>query len=94
MYDLYFECKHGNADDCIVYILCFSGIVTRRPLVLQLNQIEKGQQDYAQFLHTGNKRITDFCMSFTASSKDILGLIHLDIYFSSNANQIYTLLIL
>ncbi|KAL8112600.1 hypothetical protein AgCh_020067 [Apium graveolens] len=37
-----------------------SGIVTRRPLVLQLNQIEKGQQDYAQFLHTGNKRFTDF----------------------------------
>uniref|UniRef100_A0A166F8C0 Dynamin-type G domain-containing protein n=1 Tax=Daucus carota subsp. sativus TaxID=79200 RepID=A0A166F8C0_DAUCS len=37
-----------------------SGIVTRRPLVLQLNKIDEGQQDYAQFLHTGNKKFTDF----------------------------------
>ncbi|CAK9172640.1 unnamed protein product [Ilex paraguariensis] len=37
-----------------------SGIVTRRPLVLQLNKTEQGQEDYAQFLHTGNKKFTDF----------------------------------
>ncbi|XP_049377761.1 phragmoplastin DRP1E-like [Solanum stenotomum] len=39
-----------------------SGIVTRRPLVLQLYKIEPGQQDYAQFLHTGNKKFLDFAM--------------------------------
>ncbi|KAM7525377.1 hypothetical protein LguiA_015279 [Lonicera macranthoides] len=39
-----------------------SGIVTRRPLVLQLYKIEQGQAEYAQFLHTGNQRFTDFSM--------------------------------
>ncbi|KAK4364529.1 hypothetical protein RND71_015887 [Anisodus tanguticus] len=37
-----------------------SGIVTRRPLVLQLYKTEPGQQDYAQFLHTGNRKFLDF----------------------------------
>ncbi|XP_059275771.1 phragmoplastin DRP1E-like [Lycium ferocissimum] len=39
-----------------------SGIVTRRPLVLQLYKTEPGQQDYAQFLHTGNRKFLDFAM--------------------------------
>ncbi|CAH9086667.1 unnamed protein product [Cuscuta europaea] len=39
-----------------------SGIVTRRPLILQLYKTEPGQQDYAQFLHSGNKRYTDFSL--------------------------------
>lgn len=37
-----------------------SGIVTRRPLVLQLHKIEEGLQDYAEFLHLPKKRFTDF----------------------------------
>nr|GMD81198.1 dynamin-related protein 1E-like [Ipomoea batatas] len=39
-----------------------SGIVTRRPLILQLYKIEPGQQEYAQFLHSGNRRFTDFSL--------------------------------
>lgn len=39
-----------------------SGIVTRRPLVLQLQKIEQGQQDYAEFLHLPKKKIIDFSM--------------------------------
>jgi hypothetical protein len=41
-----------------------SGIVTRRPLVLQLQKTEQGLQDYAEFLHLPKKRFTDFCMLF------------------------------
>ncbi|MCH81242.1 dynamin-related protein 1C-like, partial [Trifolium medium] len=37
-----------------------SGIVTRRPLVLQLHKTDDGQQDYAEFLHAPRKRFTDF----------------------------------
>jgi hypothetical protein len=36
------------------------GIVTRRPLVLQLHKTDDGQQDYAEFLHAPRKRFTDF----------------------------------
>ncbi|RVX00259.1 Dynamin-related protein 1E [Vitis vinifera] len=41
-----------------------SGIVTRRPLVLQLHKTEEGLQEYAEFLHLPKRRFTDFCMSF------------------------------
>ncbi|CAI0459353.1 unnamed protein product [Linum tenue] len=37
-----------------------SGIVTRRPLVLQLHKIEEGRSDYAEFLHQPRKKWTDF----------------------------------
>lgn len=37
-----------------------SGIVTRRPLVLQLHKTEDGTPEYAEFLHLPNKRFTDF----------------------------------
>lgn len=37
-----------------------SGIVTRRPLVLQLHKTDEGTPEYAEFLHRPNKRITDF----------------------------------
>ncbi|KAF3777972.1 Dynamin-related protein 1E [Nymphaea thermarum] len=37
-----------------------SGIVTRRPLVLQLHKTEEGQSEYAEFLHLPKRRITDF----------------------------------
>ncbi|KAL6970009.1 Phragmoplastin drp1c [Sarracenia purpurea var. burkii] len=36
-----------------------SGIVTRRPLVLQLHKIDGGTE-YAEFLHAPKKRFTDF----------------------------------
>ncbi|XP_047338606.1 phragmoplastin DRP1E-like [Impatiens glandulifera] len=39
-----------------------SGIVTRRPLVLQLYKLNDGGEDYAQFLHLGNKNFTDFSL--------------------------------
>ncbi|KAI3660861.1 hypothetical protein MP638_006618 [Amoeboaphelidium occidentale] len=37
-----------------------SGIVTRRPLVLQLIPIKKGQQEYGVFLHQPEKKYYDF----------------------------------
>ncbi|KAE8679338.1 Dynamin-related protein 1E [Hibiscus syriacus] len=37
-----------------------SGIVTRRPLVLQLHKTEEGSQEYAEFLHLPRRRFTDF----------------------------------
>ncbi|XP_050378800.1 dynamin-related protein 5A [Argentina anserina] len=37
-----------------------SGIVTRRPLVLQLHKIDEGSREYAEFLHLPKKRFTDF----------------------------------
>ncbi|KAJ8774123.1 hypothetical protein K2173_009554 [Erythroxylum novogranatense] len=70
-----------------------SGIVTRRPLVLQLHKIEPGIQEYAEFLHLPKKRFIDFSMvrkeiqdetdKMTGSSKKISPLaIHLSIYSS------------
>uniref|UniRef100_A0A0D9XH54 Dynamin-type G domain-containing protein n=1 Tax=Leersia perrieri TaxID=77586 RepID=A0A0D9XH54_9ORYZ len=41
-----------------------SGIVTRRPLVLQLHQIEKGAHEYAEFLHLPKTRFSDFGANF------------------------------
>jgi hypothetical protein len=35
------------------------GIVTRRPLVLQLHRID-GDREYAEFMHLPRKRFTDF----------------------------------
>ncbi|CAI0418316.1 unnamed protein product [Linum tenue] len=39
-----------------------SGIVTRRPLVLQLHKTEPRVEDYAEFLHLPKQRFTDFSM--------------------------------
>ncbi|KAK4414328.1 Dynamin-related protein 1E [Sesamum alatum] len=68
-----------------------SGIVTRRPLVLQLQQTEKGEQDYAEFGHLPQRRITDFSLvrkeiqdetdRITGKTKQISPVpIHLSIY--------------
>ncbi|XP_058100431.1 dynamin-related protein 5A-like isoform X1 [Magnolia sinica] len=38
-----------------------SGIVTRRPLVLQLHKIDEGKE-YAEFLHLPRKKFTDFAL--------------------------------
>ncbi|XP_061374137.1 dynamin-related protein 5A-like isoform X2 [Gastrolobium bilobum] len=37
-----------------------SGIVTRRPLVLQLHKTDEGSREYAEFQHLPRKRFTDF----------------------------------
>ncbi|XP_047330439.1 phragmoplastin DRP1C-like [Impatiens glandulifera] len=37
-----------------------SGIVTRRPLLLQLHKLDNGVDEYAEFLHALNSRFTDF----------------------------------
>ncbi|KAL8268485.1 hypothetical protein R6Q59_002283 [Mikania micrantha] len=38
------------------------GIVTRRPLVLQLHKTEGRKEEYAEFGHMPRRRFTDFCM--------------------------------
>lgn len=38
---------------------CVAGIVTRRPLVLQLHKTDD-KTEYAEFLHMPKKRFTDF----------------------------------
>lgn len=43
----------------VFYVL---GIVTRRPLVLQLHRLEEGRSEYAEFLHAPRKKFTDFGM--------------------------------
>ncbi|PON87557.1 Dynamin superfamily [Trema orientale] len=68
-----------------------SGIVTRRPLVLQLYKTEDGDQEYAEFTHLPKRRFTDFAMvrkeiqdetdRMTGRSKQISPVpIHLSIY--------------
>ncbi|XP_057742610.1 phragmoplastin DRP1E-like isoform X1 [Arachis stenosperma] len=68
-----------------------SGIVTRRPLVLQLHQVEGDAQDYAEFLHMPGKKLTDFALvrkeiqdetdRLTGKTKQISPVpIHLSIY--------------
>jgi hypothetical protein len=43
----------------------YTGIVTRRPLVLQLQQTEDGSQEYAEFLHMPKRRFSDFGANLT-----------------------------
>ncbi|KAH9719140.1 Dynamin-related protein 1A [Citrus sinensis] len=74
-----------------------SGIVTRRPLVLQLHKLEEGSREYAEFLHIPRKRFTDFAAvrkeiqdetdRETGRTKQISSVpIHLSIY-SPNEGQ-------
>ncbi|GMH26272.1 hypothetical protein Nepgr_028115 [Nepenthes gracilis] len=73
-----------------------SGIVTRRPLVLQLHKTEGGA-DYAEFLHAPKKRFTDFAAvrkeiedetdRLTGKTKQISNVpIHLSIYSPNVVN--------
>ncbi|KAK3027492.1 hypothetical protein RJ639_040293 [Escallonia herrerae] len=77
-----------------------SGIVTRRPLVLQLHKTG-GQSEYAEFLHAPKKKFTDFAAvrkeiqdetdRITGRTKQISNIpIHLSIY-SPNEGQIETI---
>ncbi|KAF3526141.1 hypothetical protein F2Q69_00048807 [Brassica cretica] len=74
-----------------------SGIVTRRPLVLQLQKIDDGAREYAEFLHLPRKRFTDFAAvrkeiqdetdRETGRSKAISSVpIHLSIYSPNVVN--------
>ncbi|KAK1261489.1 Dynamin-related protein 1E [Acorus gramineus] len=74
-----------------------SGIVTRRPLVLQLHKTEEGQVEYAEFLHLPRRKFTDFSMvrteiqdetdRMTGRSKQISPVpIHLSIYSPNVVN--------
>ncbi|KAJ0053543.1 hypothetical protein Pint_01165 [Pistacia integerrima] len=74
-----------------------SGIVTRRPLVLQLHKTEPGKQDYAEFLHLPQKKFTNFSMvrkeiqdetdRVTGKSKQISPIpIHLSIHSPNVVN--------
>ncbi|KAJ4762669.1 dynamin-like protein [Rhynchospora pubera] len=73
-----------------------SGIVTRRPLVLQLHQTTGGQE-YAEFLHAPRKRFTDFAAvrreieaetdRITGKTKAISNMpIHLSVYSPNVVN--------
>ncbi|KAI3436968.1 uncharacterized protein J3R85_005903 [Psidium guajava] len=74
-----------------------SGIVTRRPLVLQLHMTENGSQDYAEFLHLPKRKFSDFGLvrkeiqdetdRVTGRSKQISPVpIHLSIYSPNVVN--------
>lgn len=74
-----------------------SGIVTRRPLVLQLHKTEDGSQEYAEFLHMPKRKFSDFAMvrkeisdeteRITGRSKQISSVpIHLSIYSPNVVN--------
>ncbi|XP_039046788.1 dynamin-related protein 1E-like [Hibiscus syriacus] len=74
-----------------------SGIVTRRPLVLQLHKTEQGIKEYGEFLHLPKKKFTDFSMvrkeiqdeteRMTGKSKQISPVpIHLSIYSPNVVN--------
>ncbi|XP_010274620.1 PREDICTED: dynamin-related protein 1E-like [Nelumbo nucifera] len=74
-----------------------SGIVTRRPLVLQLHKTEEGQPEYAEFLHLPRRRFSDFSMvrkeiqdetdRMTGKNKQISSVpIHLSIYSPNVVN--------
>ncbi|KAL2478057.1 Dynamin-related protein 1E [Forsythia ovata] len=74
-----------------------SGIVTRRPLVLQLHKTEEGQQEYAEFGHMQRRRFSDFALvrkeisdeteRITGKTKQISPVpIHLSIYSPNVVN--------
>lgn len=74
-----------------------SGIVTRRPLVLQLHKTEEGSEEYAEFLHLPKRRLTDFALvrkeiqdetdRVTGKTKQISPIpIHLSIYSPNVVN--------
>ncbi|KAG7948676.1 hypothetical protein I3843_13G019200 [Carya illinoinensis] len=74
-----------------------SGIVTRRPLVLQLHKTEDGSQEYAEFLHLVRRKFTDFSLvrkeiqdetdRITGKTKQISPVpIHLSIYSPNVVN--------
>ncbi|XP_062112104.1 putative callose synthase 6 isoform X2 [Humulus lupulus] len=45
---------------CLPFFLIIKKIMTRRPLVLQLDKTNEGAEKYAEFLHLCKRRFTDF----------------------------------
>ncbi|KAJ0094925.1 hypothetical protein Patl1_16155 [Pistacia atlantica] len=83
------------------FLPCGSGIIKRRPLILQLQKSDKGSREYAKFLHLPRKRFTDFAAvkkeiqdetnRETGRNKQISSVpIHLSIY-SSKGNYVFIL---
>lgn len=63
---------------CLIgYLFIIAGIVTRRPLVLQLHKTEEGSQEYAEFLHLPKRRFTDFGMF---SFQCVLACLHIFVH--------------
>lgn len=54
---------NSNLDLSINNVFFYVGIVTRRPLVLQLHRIDEGKE-YAEFMHLPKKKFTDFGIIF------------------------------
>ncbi|VFQ97327.1 unnamed protein product [Cuscuta campestris] len=74
-----------------------SGIVTRRPLVLQLHKTKDGLEEYAEFAHLPRRQFTDFALvrkeiedetdRLTGKTKQISAVpIHLSIYSPNVVN--------
>ena len=59
---IFFFCYFANFDEFVVFglALIVAGIVTRRPLVLQLHKTDDGTQEYAEFLHIPRRKFSDF----------------------------------
>jgi hypothetical protein len=55
--------------------MVLAGIVTRRPLVLQLHRID-GDREYAEFMHQPRKRYTDFGNSPVLFILELHGFVH------------------
>lgn len=58
------------------------GIVTRRPLVLQLHRIDEGKE-YAEFMHLPKKKFTDFGILLVAQGFFSSGFLMLEMFISS-----------
>lgn len=69
----------------------YTGIVTRRPLVLQLHKLDEGSREYAEFLHLPRKRFTDF--GTLTYSDIILFIIDFIIVLFPNINYWLTLFV-
>jgi predicted ABC-type transport system involved in lysophospholipase L1 biosynthesis ATPase subunit len=69
-----------------------AGIVTRRPLVLQLHRIDEGKE-YAEFMHLPKKKFTDFgivweefmLLSFPVTACSICSVVYVPTFFSSSS---------
>lgn len=92
----YFSLCHTKADDIddlfgsngIKCNALYAGIVTRRPLVLQLHKIEGGKE-YAEFMHLPRKRFEDFgVFLFPDKSLFFLFFVLAIFFFSSNAKEL------
>ena len=59
-----------------------TGIVTKRPLVLQLVKAEDPKaQEYGEFAHTGDKKWTNFGKIFSSMIDTVLVMLGMDVTF-------------